>query len=166
MSRTEIILLAGLLVKMKPLKRMAGPENKVHRTFFVAFMVLIAVFFGNPAQAEEGGEIHDVSVGGLISQTKEWHGSKVRVAGFVRLGVGGDSIYDDEEAALNAKKGIWLEIKDPEIKKYRIHYDGSFCIVEGTVNKDNHGRLGGWVGAIEEITRFEYQRPAEKYIQA
>lgn len=125
------------------------------------------IFAGRPLPAEEaaGEQIYDVAASALAGSIQDWHGSKVRVTGFVRLGVGGDSIYDDEESALNPKKGVWLEIADDEVKKYRMNYDGSFCIVEGTVNKENHGHLGGWAGAIEKITRFEYERASEKSIQ-
>ena len=102
----------------------------------------------------------------LTVSIQDWHGGlRVRVIGFLKLNMGGDSIYSDEESALNPQNGVWLENKDPEVQKYRINYDGLFCLVEGIVNKDNHGRAGAWKGAIEKNTRFEYQYPLGKYLQ-
>ena len=135
--------------------------------FFGFLFFASAVLFQNCQTIRAEDVIQETTVDQIMGGLQNWHGLKVRVTGFVRLGIGSDSIYESEEAALNPKKnGLWLEIKDPEIQKYRMNYDGAFCLVEGTVNANNHGRVGGWAGAIDNITRFEYQRASEKYIQA
>ncbi len=92
------------------------------------FLFLIGAFQASKPACLFAGEesIQEVSVGTLLASLGDYDGKIVRVIGYVRMNIGGDSIYDTEEDSLEPKKGLWLEIEDPEVQKYRMNYDGAY----------------------------------------
>jgi hypothetical protein len=53
---------------------------------------------------------------------------------------------------------VWLEFSSPEEltpERRKVEY----CVVEGTYNASNRGHMGAFVGAIENIRRYESWPP-------
>ena len=121
---------------------------------FAVLMAALAVFcFHRPAFCEEEPVLANVE--DLVARPEAYHGKFIRTMGYVTLSLSGDAIYSSEADASDPKKGIWLELKDEELKKYRANFDGKQCILEGTFNAKNRGHFDHWAGAVEKISRFD-----------
>jgi hypothetical protein len=108
------------------------------------------------SQAPPPAEVNGVSIIQLVATPDKYHGHYVRVIGYVQLEFEGNAIYlskDDERYGVY-KNGLWLDMSG-EFEEDTKLYDGKFCLVEGTFDVANHGHMGLWSGAIENIKRLQ-----------
>ena len=122
-----------------------------------AYLLCALFFFNSTAvkatDSEDTPKPVDLEI--LAAHPDKYDGKEVRVSGYLKMSLGEDAVYPSEDASVDAKKGIWLEITDEEVKRYRFNYNAQTYVIEGTVNAKKHGRMGRWNGSIEKITRFE-----------
>lgn len=101
-------------------------------------------------------ETKDVSIIQLIATPEKYSSSHVRIIGYVRLEFEGNSVYlsKEDERSMIFKNGLWLDVPE-HIRTNSTHYDQKICLIEGMFNPRDHGHMGLWSGAIENISRFE-----------
>jgi hypothetical protein len=98
-----------------------------------------------------------VSIIQLISSPEKFDGKYIRLIGFVRLEFEGDAIYlheDDYKYGLT-RNGLWLSLTEGCCGKDARTFDQKYVLVEGTFSAKNHGHMGLFSGAIENIKRFQ-----------
>jgi hypothetical protein len=98
-----------------------------------------------------------VSIIQLIAQPEKYDGKQVRIFGYVHFEHEGSAIYlhrEDFEHGLR-KNGLWLqgpESATPGSPEAAIQ--NHYALIEGKFVARNHGHLGLWSGAIEDVTRI------------
>ncbi len=98
-----------------------------------------------------------VSIIQLISSPEKYDGKYIQIIGFVRLEFEGDAIYlheDDYKYGLT-RNGLWLSLTEGCCGKDLRIFDQKYVLVEGTFSARNHGHMGLFSGAIENIKRFQ-----------
>jgi len=105
-------------------------------------------------------EIKSVSLMQLILNPEKYHGELVRVIGVSRIEFEGDSVWFTKEHYYHwiLNNALWIE---PDYKALNLtrdqleQFNGKYVLLEGIFNKDNHGHLGMYSGALEQVTRFQ-----------
>jgi len=105
-------------------------------------------------------DVKSVSLMQLIVNPEEYHGELVRVIGVSRIEFEGDGIcftkeHYEHSVLMNA---LWIEPDYDALgvtREQLEQFNGKYVIVEGVFNKDNHGHLGMYSGALEKVTRFQ-----------
>ena len=96
----------------------------------------------------------------LILNPEKYHGELVRVIGVSRIEFEGDSVWFTKEHYYHwiLNNALWIE---PDYKALNLtrdqleQFNGKYVLLEGIFNKDNHGHLGMYSGALEQVTRFQ-----------
>ena len=137
------------------------------------WMMVFSLIFGGLSAFAEGEqdplpvteEIKYVSIIQLIATPEKYRGSYISVIGYVSLEFEGNAIFlskNDYQYAMT-RNGLWLNLEEgKEIGEFQKKYSGKFCLVEGVFSPENHGHLGMWSGAIENIRRFEVWKDIEE----
>ena len=115
-------------------------------------------------------KVESVSLMQLIMNPEEYHGKLVRVIGVSRIEFEGDSIWFTKEHYKHNVyiNSLWI---DPDYdalgdtRQQLEQLNGKYVLIEGVFNKDNHGHMGMYSGAIEKITRFQLWEEEEKISQ-
>jgi hypothetical protein len=124
---------------------------------FVGFALFAGLCF---ACSTVNDNIKSVSLMQLIVNPEKYHGELVRVIGVSRIEFEGDSVWFTKEhykhnAYMNS---LWIEPDYDALGATRQQLEqlnGKYVLMEGVFNKDNHGHLGMYSGALEKITRFQ-----------
>lgn len=94
----------------------------------------------------------NVTMTELIVNPEKFEGKTVRVIGFLHLEFEGNVLYlhkEDFDHALLGN-GIWVTLKeDREKPTLSDHY----VLLEGKFNSKDHGHMGMWKGALQDIKR-------------
>lgn len=105
-------------------------------------------------------DIEPVSLIQLIENPEEYHGKLVRVIGVSRIEFESDGIWFtkehyDQNVYMNS---LWMEPDYDSLgvtRQQLEQFNGKYVLVEGVFNKNNHGHLGMYSGALEDISRFQ-----------
>jgi hypothetical protein len=95
----------------------------------------------------------------LLTNPEQYDGRRVVVFGYCRIEFESSAIHLHKEDYLHGLGNmVWLDFSSfddlsPERRKI------DYCLVEGTYNAKNHGHMGMFVGAIENIKRYEAWPP-------
>lgn len=97
----------------------------------------------------------DVSIIQLVARPQDYDGQFVRLIGFVNLEFEGTIICLHEE---DCRRGImnnclWVDPSD-EILRKRSVYHQKYVLIEGIFNAKDHGHMGMYPGAIQNISRW------------
>jgi hypothetical protein len=120
-----------------------------HVTRRFAFLVLALLSFGGVAQTNEPSLLQ------LLTDPARYDGRNVVVLGYCRLQFESLAIHlTKEDYTYSLGNMVWLDLSSleeitPERRKI------GHCLVQGTYNAKNRGHLGMFVGAIENIKRYE-----------
>lgn len=115
-----------------------------------------------------------VSLMQLIVNPEKYHGKRVSVVGVSRNGFEVHKIcFSKEHSQYGINKNCLWIVPDYEALKATpdelAEFNGKYVLMEGIFNKDNHGHLGMYSGALEKITRFDQREdvapPIEKHFQ-
>ncbi len=122
------------------------------------------------ACSTENHNLKTVSLMQLIVNPEEYHGKLVRVIGVSRIEFEGDSIwFTKEHYKYNVyMNSLWIEPDYNALGTTRQQleqFNGKYVLVEGVFNKDNHGHLGMYCGALEQVTRFQLWEKEQKTSQ-
>lgn len=114
--------------------------------------------------------IEDVSMMKLIVNPEKYHGELVRIIGVSRIEFEGDGVWFTKEHFNHSilKNSLWIEPDYNALGATRQQleqFNGKYVLMEGVFNKDNHGHLGMYSGALEKITRFQLWEKEEKTSQ-
>jgi hypothetical protein len=124
---------------------------------FVVSAVFVGLCFTCGAA---NNKVESVSLMQLIVNPEEYHGKPVRVIGVSCIEFEGDAIWFAKEhyehfVYMNA---LWIEPDYDALGATRQQleqFNGKYVLIEGVFNKDNHGHMGMYSGAIEKVTRFQ-----------
>jgi hypothetical protein len=106
------------------------------------------------SQGEKKEPLSVVSVSQLIAAPDKFANAQILVTGYCRLLFEGTAIYAyKEDFDRDLGNQIWLNLRADQLTK--ANQKISYCIIAGTYNPSNRGHFGMFVGAIEDITRFE-----------
>ena len=110
----------------------------------------------------------EVSMVALLANPEKYNGKKVRVTGFLHVQFEDNAIYlhKDDADYLIGENALWVAYaKEPNLQpickdkfsasgaKQRF-FDGRYVLIEGRFNMKNHGHLGAFSGAIEDVSRI------------
>lgn len=115
-----------------------------------------------PSAPLHAADASELSLIRLIATPEQYAGRRVRVIGYVQLQFESNAVYlsaDDADHSIT-KNGLWLEVPE-EMAAQADRYDGFICIIEGTFNASNHGHMGLWSGALEQLTRLDVWEASE-----
>ena len=131
------------------------------------FKILLALSFtaiSASAACEESSQ--HVSLYRLIANPDEFHGKKVYVTGFVRIGLENMSICPSRHA-LSYKDCLWLRIDEGEYetqadmvrfdranRKWR-QFNRQVVSVRATFDKNETGHFGLWSGGLTHIVQVQ-----------
>ena len=96
----------------------------------------------------------------LIVNPEKYHGKLVRVIGVSRIEFEGDSIWFTKEHYKHRihENSLWIEPDYNALGATRQQleqFNGKYVLMEGIFNQDNHGHMGMYSGALENVTRFQ-----------
>ena len=131
---------------------------------FVGFTLAVGLCF---ACGTPNNKLESVSFMQLIAESDKFHGKLVRVIGVSRIEFEGDSIWFMKEHYIHGihQNSLWIE---PDYNALGVtrqqleQLNGKYVLIEGIFNKNNHGHLGMYSGALENITRFRLWEKEEK----
>jgi len=91
----------------------------------------------------------------ILVAPDQYHGRQVQVLGYCRLEFEGFAIYlSKEDYTYGLGNMVWLKFeKDEDITPQRRKIE--YCLVQGTYNAKDRGHMGLFIGAIENIKRYE-----------
>ena len=104
-----------------------------------------------------------VSLINLIATPEKYHNKEVSFSAYVTVEFEDMSICLTEHT-LSSKECLWLDIKPPQgttgqdVGRYKAievawrYVNRQVVSVQGTFDKDNTGHLGGWSGAVKNVT--------------
>jgi hypothetical protein len=125
-------------------------------TIWLCFALASSVFSAGSAR----NEAHDVSIIRLIASPDDYAGKLVRVVGYLNVEFEGDAIYLHEEDFQRSLTTNALSIKaKPEMMRELKKLDRQYVILEGVFDPSDHGHMGLFSGAIENITRADSWAP-------
>lgn len=105
-------------------------------------------------------EVKKVSLINLIATPESYHGKWVRVEGVCNFEFEGNALYltKDDLRHCICKNAVWLE---PDMEALNLSdgtlalkFNGRFVLVEGVFDKNHHGHMGLFSGAIKNVTRI------------
>ena len=99
-----------------------------------------------------------VSIISLIATPERYHGQLVFLTGWVSIGYRTRAIYySSERSRLDfGPDSIWLEFSEELTKTRKVDtYNGHYVMLKGVFDKDNHGEMGIYQGAITDIKHIE-----------
>ncbi|HEY4312782.1 MAG TPA: hypothetical protein VGN12_25250 [Pirellulales bacterium] len=101
-------------------------------------------------------EEFDNSMVRLLANPSRFHGVKVRVEGYLEVQFEGTAIYlsrEDAEHSLTANS-FWVDFDEQAIPKQAAQqFDSKYVLLEGRFDKDNHGHMSLFQGAITSVDR-------------
>jgi hypothetical protein len=106
----------------------------------------------------------EVSLIQLISSPERYHGQAVRLSGFLHVEFEGTGIYLSREDAnyLINRNGLWVSFDSGDWSAVGMtprQFNRKYVLIEGFFDKDNHGHMGAWSGAVRSVWRaMEEQR--------
>src|SRR5262245_20528668 len=91
----------------------------------------------------------------LLATPAQYNGRQVEVLGYCRLEFEGLAIYlSKEDYTYGLGNMVWLDFqKQEDITPQRRKIE--YCLVQGTYNAKDRGHMGLFIGAIENIKRYE-----------
>ena len=103
--------------------------------------------------------IADLSIIKLIATPKKYHGTKIRVIGYLHLEFEGHALYLDHQSEKYAlsHNSIWIELPQ-KMEKDIAKYNKRYVILEGRFDAMRGGHGGNHSGEILDITRLEVWR--------
>ncbi len=112
------------------------------------------------AGADDDSQPHPVelSLFQVLSNPERFHGKPVRLWGFLRVRFEGTGIYvtsEDANYVVN-RNGLWVSFEGGSWKECGIRperFDRRHVLIEGIFDKDDHGHLDAWSGAIHDVWR-------------
>ena len=124
---------------------------------FVVSAVFVGLCFTCGAA---NNNVESVSLMQLIVNPEEYHGKPVRVIGVSRIEFEGDGIWFTKEHYEHNvyMNSLWIEPDYDALgvtRQQLEQFNWKYVLVEGVFNKDNHGHMGMYSGAIEKVTRFQ-----------
>ena len=131
-------------------------KQKMMMVFVVSALVAGLCF----ACGAANHNVEAVSLMQLIVNPEKYHGELVRVIGVSRIEFEGDGIWftkEHYEHNVNMNS-LWIEPDYDALGATRQQleqFNGKYVLIEGVFDKDNHGHLGMYNGAIEKVTRFQ-----------
>ena len=134
---------------------------------FVGFTLFAGLCF---ACGTVNHNAESVSLMQLIVNPEKYHGTPVRVIGVSSIEFEGDAIwFTKEHYELNVyMNSLWIEPDYDALGATRQQleqFNGKYVLIEGVFNKDNHGHLGMYSGAIQKVTRFQLWEKEENTSQ-
>ena len=117
------------------------------------FLLLVSAAF--PA-GNARPEATDVSMIRLIAAPQEYSKKVVRVIGYLNIEFEGNAIYlheEDFKRSLTAN-ALWVDAK-PEMMEELKKLSGQYVLLEGVFEASDHGHLGLFSGALQEIHRAD-----------
>jgi hypothetical protein len=145
---------------------MAGGKEMKRKMMmvFVGFTLFAGLCF---ACGTVNHNAESVSLMQLIVNPEKYHGKLVRVIGVSSIEFEGDGIwFTKEHYELNVyMNSLWIEPNYDALGATRQQleqFNGKYVLIEGVFNKDNHGHLGMYGGAIEKVTRFQLWEQEEQ----
>lgn len=107
-----------------------------------------------------------VSLMQLIVNPEKYHGKRVSVVGVSKIGFEVQKVCFSKEYSQYGigKDCLWIAPDYEALKttpKELAESNGKYVLMEGIFNKDDHGHLGAYAGALEKITRFEERTDTE-----
>ena len=104
--------------------------------------------------------VESVSLMQLTVNSEKYHGKLVRVIGVSSIEFENDSIWLMKE---NYEHGVYMNALwiEPDydalgVTRQQLElFNGKYVLMEGVFNKDNHGHMGMYSGALEKVTRFQ-----------
>ncbi len=99
----------------------------------------------------------DVSIVQLIAEPQKYNGKRVRLVGFVRIEFEGNAIYlhrEDFQFGIT-KNGLWVDIPRDMTKQQQEAVNMHYVICAGVFQASNHGHMGMYSGAIEDVGRLQ-----------
>lgn len=150
------------------------------RVIKVLFLVILFSFQTISVVSQQKKQIEfvyaPVSPIHLIANPEKYDGKRIRLHGFLHYQFEDSALYlsKDDADYLNSANAIWIrydetvkleilickdikEIAKPTPNDFK-YFDGRYVVVEGIFNMKNHGHLGVFSGALENVVRLEEQR--------
>ncbi len=96
----------------------------------------------------------DVSIIRLIASPDTFDGKVVRIMGYLHLEFEGNGIYfhkEDYDRSLS-KNGLWVDAPS-EMFREMVKMNNRYVLIEGVFSTKDEGHMGGWSGAVTNITR-------------
>jgi len=114
--------------------------------------------------------VKSVSLMQLIVNPEKYHGKLVRVIGVSRIEFEGDGVWFTKEHYKHRiyKNSLWIEPDYNALGATRQQleqFNGKYVLMEGVFNKENHGHMGMYSGALEKVTRFQLWEKEENTSQ-
>lgn len=130
-----------------------------------ALVLVIASLMGVPQSfaAERPAEAEAVSLINLIATPERYHGKKVHITAYITVEFENMSLCMSEHV-ISRKDCLWLAIGPDEIqsvgdvKRYNqmkdvwLQANHQVAVIHGTFDMEHTGHLGGWTGAIKNVT--------------
>jgi hypothetical protein len=100
----------------------------------------------------------EVSMVQLIANPENWHNQAVRLSGFMHVHFEGTGIYLSREHAnyLNSRNGLWVSFDSGDWSAHGMipqQFDRKHVLIEGIFDRDDHGHMGAWAGAVRSVWR-------------
>lgn len=127
------------------------------KKIFILFIFFCAcIGCGSYVRTTYTEDIQDVSMIQLIANPAQFHHKKVRVIGFAVIEFECSAIFLSKEFAdyYQSKDALWLANAD-------LKYDRKYVLVEGMFDKNDHGHLNHFHGAITNVSRIQEWRKIE-----
>jgi hypothetical protein len=110
----------------------------------------------------------NTSIINVIANSKEYHGKRVQISGYLRVRFEDIAIYlskDDAQYGMT-RNGFWVSFDETKIPfekgtKGPIQYDGKYVLIEGTFDKNARGHKKLWSGTIKNVNRVIQLRRTE-----
>ncbi|MCP4396203.1 MAG: hypothetical protein GY801_02680 [bacterium] len=102
----------------------------------------------------------DVAIIRLIANPEQYHQKNVRIRGFAVIQFERLAVYRSKEFAEkgSSENAIWLDVKTIDrINSFEI-YHNHYVLIEGIFDKNHHGHLSAYAGALKEIGRVESRK--------
>lgn len=98
-----------------------------------------------------------VELTSLVSNPQMYNGKQVKVKGFLKLAFEGNIIYSrkqEYEQRIDSNS-LWVDISRKQMDSTYRSYNKSNVIIDGVFDMTNKGHMGGFKGAITNITKIE-----------
>jgi hypothetical protein len=116
------------------------------------------------SRSEQDDDAQRISLVQLVANPHQYHGRRVRVAGFCHLEFESQGLYihRDDFGQMLLKNGVWLDLDpSPEQLLLSDHY----VAVEGTFDAQRQGHLSMYSGVLTAVRRMD-RVPTRAELQA
>jgi hypothetical protein len=135
---------------------MTGNWKRIRRALVIyptmrCILLVCFLFTSCPTFCQEA---LDTTFRNILNDPDKYDGKEVEIYGYINFEFEGDCIFLD---TVNLQNRIWVGEIEPELlsKKYFGKLNGRRVIIKGKYDKDNHGHMGLFKGAITHIVRLD-----------